>query len=368
MANATTRAHVAERDVIPASADPDIENYATSKNEDSKRRTAKGEESLSRAERRKLKKQNEQQPKLDIPAKQLEELKLAHTEPEVAEDSGYQTDGSEPQLSKNQLKKLKKAEHKKQQQQQKAAARLDPSGAPACERKPAPSSDTTITTTSIERALTSAMPPTAHPLLICSLGNPGPQYANTLHSAGHVVINIIRERGIYLPFKSGLAGRVSTPNLTSWKFSFPAGYRKEESRGLTEGEDDFTLWQSTKLMNVSGPSVKSAWQQFSKQRGNDPEPRLVVLHDELESALGKVSIKQGSASPRGHNGLKSCQNSLGSQRWWRVGVGIGRPESREQDVVSKYVLRKMTSPEEKAMERAAVGVLDALRNISEGKA
>jgi PTH1 family peptidyl-tRNA hydrolase len=88
----------------------------------------------------------------------------------------------------------------------------------------------------------------------------------------------------------------------------------------------------------------------------------------LEAQLGKVSIKEGTASPRGHNGLKSVQASLGQNRWWRVGVGIGRPESRDAAVVSKYVLRKMTYGEEKAMDDAAINVLFALRKIAEGNA
>jgi PTH1 family peptidyl-tRNA hydrolase len=48
-----------------------------------------------------------------------------------------------------------------------------------------------------------------------------------------------------------------------------------------------------------------------------------------------------------------------------VGVGIGRPESREPDAVAKYVLTRMNYVQEKAMDQAAVGVLRALRGIAE---
>ncbi|KAF2012890.1 peptidyl-tRNA hydrolase [Aaosphaeria arxii CBS 175.79] len=214
------------------------------------------------------------------------------------------------------------------------------------------------------------MPPTQfYPLLVCSLGNPGKQYANTLHSAGHNVIEVIRARGQYLPFQKGMSGLVSTPNMTRAKIHLIWGAVKEKQAELAPGEDDFTLWQSTKLMNVSGPSVRSAWTTFlAQQKSKGHNARLVILHDELESKLGHVTIRQGVASPKGHNGIKSCQASLRDTEFWRIGVGIGRPESRDPAVVSKYVLGKMTVREEQAMQDASFHVLKALRLIAEGNA
>jgi PTH1 family peptidyl-tRNA hydrolase len=48
-----------------------------------------------------------------------------------------------------------------------------------------------------------------------------------------------------------------------------------------------------------------------------------------------------------------------------VGVGIGRPESRDPNVVSRYVLGKMSSQERNGLERGASAVVDALRTIAE---
>lgn len=72
--------------------------------------------------------------------------------------------------------------------------------------------------------------------------------------------------------------------------------------------------------------------------------KLVVVHDELESPLGKIKVKTGG-SAKGHNGLKSCVSSLGGMAFTRIGVGIGRPESRESRDVASYVLRKMSPVE-----------------------
>ncbi|KAF2637754.1 peptidyl-tRNA hydrolase [Massarina eburnea CBS 473.64] len=211
-------------------------------------------------------------------------------------------------------------------------------------------------------------PPTLHPLLICSLGNPGTSYATTLHSAGHLITSHISTTKAYTPFTQGLSGLVSRPNNTSYTFGLLSGFKKTRTDTAPE-EDDWTFWQSVSLMNISGPGVKKAWSAFcSEKRSAGSEPRLVVVHDELEAALGKVSIKDGANSARGHNGLKSVQTSLGSgAKWWRIGVGIGRPESRDASVVSRYVLRKMDAREERALVGCCSGVVAALREIGEGR-
>lgn len=204
----------------------------------------------------------------------------------------------------------------------------------------------------------------SYPLLVASIGNPGATYAHTLHSAGHTITTHIASVKRSHPFTKGLSGLVARPDHTTYAFNPLSGFRKTDG-GLEPGGDDWTFWQSTALMNVSGKSLARAWREFAAEKGS--EARLVVVHDELEQALGKVSVREGKASAKGHNGIKSVQGSLGGARWWRVGVGIGRPESREPDVVARYVLRKMRGEEMRAMERACGGVVDALREIAEGR-
>lgn len=179
-------------------------------------------------------------------------------------------------------------------------------------------------------------------LLVCSIGNPGP-YLNTLHSAGHTVL-------------SALASSLSYPSFQKSRI-YP--------NGLVSIGSDFTLWQSTSLMNVSGPGVASAWRHFQKEsRGEDT--RLVVVHDELEIALGQVKVRPGTASAKGHNGLKSIGESLGGKDYMRIGVGIGRPESRDKRDVADYVLRKMSMVERGRIEGAAGKVEVELRRLSQG--
>jgi PTH1 family peptidyl-tRNA hydrolase len=186
-----------------------------------------------------------------------------------------------------------------------------------------------------------------------------------------MVTSYIAQRKVYKPFQKGLSGLVAKPDTTHMSFGIIQGYRRVE--GAPVGVDeDWTFWQSTSLMNVSGRGVGRAYAEWLRgikaQYGDSSiEGRLVVVHDELESQLGKVTVRDGGASAKGHNGLKSCQASLGGTKWWRVGVGIGRPESREPDVVARYVLRKATGSERDKLEKSAVGVVNALEEIAAGQ-
>lgn len=51
----------------------------------------------------------------------------------------------------------------------------------------------------------------------------------------------------------------------------------------------------------------------------------------------------------------------------RIGVGIGRCESRESEVVARYVMRRMTGTEKSAVEGAAGQVMAALWTIAHGE-
>ncbi len=72
-------------------------------------------------------------------------------------------------------------------------------------------------------------------------------------------------------------------------------------------------------MNASGESVQAACGFYKL-----PVESVVVFHDELDLAPGKVRVKQGGGAA-GHNGLRSMDRCLGSPQYWRVRLGIGHP-------------------------------------------
>ena len=91
-------------------------------------------------------------------------------------------------------------------------------------------------------------------------------------------------------------------------------------------------------MNASGDSAGPA-------RGSLKAPldRVVVLHDEIDLPFGEIKVRQGGGLA-GHNGLKSLKRGFGDAEFWRVRVGVGRPDSTDPEIVSAHVLGRFREP------------------------
>jgi PTH1 family peptidyl-tRNA hydrolase len=103
-------------------------------------------------------------------------------------------------------------------------------------------------------------------------------------------------------------------------------------------------------MNASGDSAGPA-------RGSLKVPleRVLVLHDEIDLPFGEIQVRLGGGLA-GHNGLKSLKRGFGEAEFWRVRVGVGRPDSTDPEVVASYVLGRFREPREEVaalVERAA---------------
>jgi PTH1 family peptidyl-tRNA hydrolase len=91
-------------------------------------------------------------------------------------------------------------------------------------------------------------------------------------------------------------------------------------------------------MNGSGDSAGPA-------RGSLKVPldRVIVLHDEIDLPFGETQVRLGGGLA-GHNGLKSLKRGFGDPEFWRVRVGVGRPDSTDPEIVSAYVLGRFREP------------------------
>ena len=91
-------------------------------------------------------------------------------------------------------------------------------------------------------------------------------------------------------------------------------------------------------MNASGDSAGPA-------RGSLKAPldRVVVLHDEIDLPFGRIEPRLGGGLA-GHNGLKSLKRGFGDAEFWRVRVGVGRPDSTDPEIVSAHVLGRFREP------------------------
>ncbi len=145
--------------------------------------------------------------------------------------------------------------------------------------------------------------------LLVGLGNPGDRYARNRHNVGFLAVDRIAQRHGFPAFRGKWQG--------------------ELSEGELAGERVLLLKPQT-FMNESGRSVALPV-RFHKL----PLEDLIVFHDELDLAAGKVRVKLGGGVA-GHNGLRSIDASLGSKEFRRVRIGIGHPGHK--DVVLPHVL------------------------------
>jgi PTH1 family peptidyl-tRNA hydrolase len=118
-------------------------------------------------------------------------------------------------------------------------------------------------------------------------------------------------------------------------------------------------------MNEAGSSAGPA-------RGSLKVPldRIVVLHDEIDLPFGEVKSRFGGGLA-GHNGLRSLRDGLGGADFWRVRAGVGRPDSTDPEIVSRYVLSKFReSPDEvrELIERSAAEAERLVEQIGAGEA
>ncbi|MDR1655916.1 MAG: aminoacyl-tRNA hydrolase [Treponema sp.] len=147
--------------------------------------------------------------------------------------------------------------------------------------------------------------------LAAFLGNPGREYEKNRHNAGR----LLAEK---LPFFSRLAWQKKYKGL----YAALDGDSIAAETGFPVPSRLHFLMPET-FMNLSGESVCAAASFFKIK----PEA-VIVVHDELELPLGTVSFKF-SGGLGGHNGLRSMKACFGTADFWRLRIGIGRPDGRK---------------------------------------
>ena len=161
--------------------------------------------------------------------------------------------------------------------------------------------------------------------LLVALGNPGPEYQFHRHNAGFMVGEELRRRHGLPALRSRFQGLAAEGRI---------------------GEQRVVLLLPMTFMNLSGRAAAEA-ARFYKV----PVDRMLVIHDEVELPFGEVRLKEGQGLG-GHNGLRSLDQSLGTRDFWRLRVGVGRPDSANKPLID-HVLVPFSEPREEVLALVA---------------
>ena len=172
--------------------------------------------------------------------------------------------------------------------------------------------------------------------LLVGLGNPGARYARNRHNIGFMAVDAIARAHGFSPWRAKFQGEIAEGRL---------------------GPEKALLLKPGTYMNLSGDAVRAA-AAFYKIAPAD----IVVFHDELDLAPGKVRVKTGGGHA-GHNGLRSIQAHIGPE-FVRVRIGIGHPGHKDR--VSAWVLSDFAKADEEALAELLDGIADGAPALAAG--
>lgn len=173
-------------------------------------------------------------------------------------------------------------------------------------------------------------------LVLLGLANPGDEYAGSRHNVGgDAVRRLAQRRGASLTLERRQRALIAT---------------------IASPQGPVTLAVPTTFMNESGAALPPLLTRTSL----DDLTRLIVVHDDLDLAPGRLQLRHGGGLA-GHNGLRSLTQVLGTQDFGRLRIGIGRPERKEQ--VTDWVLRRPTGARAAQLALDVERAADALETL-----
>lgn len=192
--------------------------------------------------------------------------------------------------------------------------------------------------------------------LIVGLGNPGHQYEKTRHNIGFMIAEQFLKD--YEPVEQTV-----WTNEAKFKSDI-ADLDWQPKQGKLE---KVVLAKPKTYMNNSGMAIKVISSKLKVQSSD-----IWVIHDDIDLPVGSIRIRFGGGTA-GHKGLESIMESLGTEKFWRFRMGIGRPvgiqnsEFRVQNKgVEDYVLGVFTASEKgkvrEMIKRGSLAIQSALED------
>src|SRR5438128_3894729 len=155
-------------------------------------------------------------------------------------------------------------------------------------------------------------------LLVVGLGNPGREHERDRHNVGWMVVDELARRTDGR-WRGKFSGQLAEVRLDGMRLAF----LKPET-----------------FMNDSGRSVAAATRFFKVEPDS-----LLVVHDDVDLEPGRLQVRAGGGLA-GHNGLRSLAQTLGSQDFLRLRIGVGRPGRGDRRSVADYVLAPFSAEDD----------------------
>jgi PTH1 family peptidyl-tRNA hydrolase len=167
--------------------------------------------------------------------------------------------------------------------------------------------------------------------VVAGLGNPGEEYSRSRHNAGFGVMERIAKSKHVQFDRRKFKGLIAEAELAG-------------ARAL--------LVKPQTYYNGSGECVSAVLGYYKV-----PPSRLIVVHDELDLVSGRLQLKRGG-SDAGNRGVRSVQQSLGTNDFIRIRIGLNRPpgERDSKDYLLEGMSAQARADLESSIQRAAEAV------------
>lgn len=174
------------------------------------------------------------------------------------------------------------------------------------------------------------------PQLIVGLGNPEPKYNRTRHNIGFAAVDAL---------------------ANSWQISLSENrkFQAEFGEGMGPQREKIRLLKPLTYMNLSGQAIRAAIDWYKL-----PPESVLAVYDDMDLPVGRLRLRL-SGSAGGHNGMKSAIAHLGTDKFPRLRIGIGKPQSSSNDKETiSHVLGKFSPEESQLMDKVLKLVVEAV--------
>ena len=177
---------------------------------------------------------------------------------------------------------------------------------------------------------------------IIGLGNPGEQYITSRHNIGFMLMQEISNK-YQIKFTS--------------KNKLKSFYSEYSSENIL-----YRLFMPNTYMNNSGDAIRAIldWYKIDICQ-------LLIIVDDMDIPLGKIRCRKKGGSG-GHNGLKSIIKQLGSENFWRIRIGIGKPtdlnNNKNLNTIS-HVLGNLRTEEKLILKNINAKIIESIEKLDD---